>query len=75
MKACYRKATYCDNFLKPDYSSQNMLQLKKFTLLLITLSNISDTADDNVIRLAGYSLSVIHRSLTLKNIPLKRLPM
>jgi len=36
-----------------------MFQLKKFTLLHITSSNISDTADDNVIRNAEYSLTYI----------------
>jgi hypothetical protein len=74
MKACYRKATCSDTFLKPHYSSQNMFELK-FTLLHITSSNTSDTADDNVIRHAGYSLTVVLKSLTLEIFPLKRLSM
>jgi len=75
MKACYWNATYSDTFLKPDYSSQNMFQFKKFTLLHITYSNISDTADDNIIRHAGYSLAVVLMSSTLKIFPLRRLSM
>jgi len=50
-----------------------MFEFKKFTLLHVTYSNISDTADDNVIRHAGYSLAVVLMSLTLKIYPLKRL--
>jgi len=74
MKACYKKATCSDTFLKPDYLSQNMFELK-FTLVHITSSNISDTADDNVIRHARYSLTVVSMSLTLKIFPLKGLFM
>jgi len=69
----YPHTTYSDTFLRPDYSSQNMFELKKFTLLHVISSNVSDTAEDDVIRQAGYSIAFVWMSLTLKIFPLKRL--